>query len=704
MKRTAFLWLLLFCTLFCACGQEKAELTNETIPEDPAVSPTAFPTESPTETPMPEKTAVNIFVYMIGSDLESRDAQASADLTEMLAGLEHAAEDIELYVYGGGCEQWHNEFFSTSANRCVRFTAEGSTALFEDSAVPMTESDTLCAFLRRAAEGNETERNILLFWDHGGGALGGFGMDALFPDAAAMDMAKLGKAVADSGLHFDAIGFDACLMGTVETALALCGCADVLIASECVVPHVGWDYDRWIAALGSDLRLSAEELGELICESYIADCERSCPGQGVCLSVTDLNCIARELPDALAKLGQALHEEILQGGYGSIARARMNTVELGGMTRADAVDCLRFCENLDSEKADAVCRVLEKAVLCCRSASVSPLGGLSIYVPFHSLMYTDRYLALCSALGVEDYGGFIRTFNTVEVCGQIAQVGSMDYMASLYASHAVQEQLLSPPELKSRLLAVRNGEASLLELELADKDLGFLRSALSDGALLDAAVEFVCANSFRPSLLQGREIPDAAELRRALAPQKSVVAQVYEEVMLDLDDYLVDYGWIPPVEDENSLWSGRRSWYAINRKLCLVYTLGSYTLEGETYISALIPCTFNGVEGYLTAALRQEGECQITGFMVGYKKDNFGLWGKVISSRRFQPEDSIVLWAALYDTNGTLMLEGEFSEPMRWGDGLLLERRPLAENMPYQVFYRVCDIYDRYYILERSKQ
>ena len=56
-----------------------------------------------------------------------------------------------------------------------------------------------------------------MLWNHGGGTALGFGYDEMYPDDM-LSLSQIGNALSDSGIKFDIVGFDACLMGTIETA------------------------------------------------------------------------------------------------------------------------------------------------------------------------------------------------------------------------------------------------------------------------------------------------------------------------------------------------------------------------------------------------------------------------------------------------------------------------------------------------------
>ena len=90
--------------------------------------------------------------------------------------------------------------------------------------VPMTDPNTLTSFIKWCAKNFPANRNQLIFWDHGGGSISGYGYDEKFKSSGSMNLAEINQALKKSGVTFDFVGFDACLMATLETAdRARCG-------------------------------------------------------------------------------------------------------------------------------------------------------------------------------------------------------------------------------------------------------------------------------------------------------------------------------------------------------------------------------------------------------------------------------------------------------------------------------------------------
>ena len=185
------------------------------------------------------KDTVTIMIYMCGTDLESRSGMATSDLQEMAAAS--IGENVNVLVYTGGCTGWRNQVISKDVNQIYQVKGGNLVRLVENAGTsPMTEPENLTSYIQWCTKNFPANRNELIFWDHGGGSLSGYGYDEKFPRSGSMRLDGINQALKNAGTTFDFIGFDACLMATMETALTLSQYADYLIASEETEPGVGW--------------------------------------------------------------------------------------------------------------------------------------------------------------------------------------------------------------------------------------------------------------------------------------------------------------------------------------------------------------------------------------------------------------------------------------------------------------------------------
>ena len=164
-----------------------------------------------------------------------------------------------------------------------------------------------------------------ILWDHGI-SWSGFGGDYDNVDAAEnpMFLNQLGQGI-EAGLQdgpiekFDLIGFDACLMASIETAVQLSSVGDVLVASEDLEWGNGWDYEPFVTALIENPDMSARELGQRIMDSFF----RSMPPteKTATLSMTNLENVT-EFADGVNAVAELMATHLEDGlGFVPLAQA-----------------------------------------------------------------------------------------------------------------------------------------------------------------------------------------------------------------------------------------------------------------------------------------------------------------------------------------------------------------------------------------------
>ena len=119
---------------------------------------------------------VTIMVYMCGTDLESQSGMGTADLQEMASAT--IGSNVNLLVFTGGCKRWQNNIISSSVNQIYKVESGGLRCLEKDAGTSaMTNPDNLSSYIKYCAKNYKADRNMLIFWDHGGGSLTGYGYD-----------------------------------------------------------------------------------------------------------------------------------------------------------------------------------------------------------------------------------------------------------------------------------------------------------------------------------------------------------------------------------------------------------------------------------------------------------------------------------------------------------------------------------------------
>lgn len=349
---------------------------------------------------------LTVLVYMTGSDLESRSGEACRDLEEMVSAMP-ADSGMSVAVLTGGAAEWHNDI--PADRNCLWQILPGGRKLLEDDEQQnMGDAETLSAFLQRGAELLPAERYALILWDHGGGPLNGVCFDERY-NMDGLSLEELAKGLQDSPfaqrkLMF--IGFDACLMASIETACAVSPFAEVMIASQEPEPGEGWDY-----AFLPELARAADgaEAGEIMVRAFAASQEESLsPVSLSCLDLSRAEAVQKEIGSLFGGLADGMTEE----DYPVLAQCRVRSRALGesSFSEWDLVDLIDLADKMGKQGAADTAKLLEEAegMILRNYASEKRENGLSIYAPFsnkprYSQPWSDRYGKMDFADGYRRY-------------------------------------------------------------------------------------------------------------------------------------------------------------------------------------------------------------------------------------------------------------------------------------------------------------
>lgn len=408
-----------------ACGGEEAEEVSEN---------TSLET-SDTEASDTGDDSWAVYWYLCGSDLETNGGFATIDLGEMMEV--QLPENVNVVIQTGGAAVWQNEYMDPSKLQRWLYNSEGLQLLEEQETANMGDAQTLYEFLSFADENYPADKVAVTFWNHGGGSVAG----AAFDELHGLDSLDLGEmyqafdAVWPADMQnpaLELVGFDTCLMATVDVASVFQNFARYLVASEEVEPGNGWLYSGWLRQLADNPAMNGEELGISICDTYYEGCEAVGTQDQTTLSVTDLTKLtplleayesfgeeafaaAAEDPGFFAELGRAAAQSENYGGN-TREQGYTNMVDLGHLARQTA-------EMLPS--AQKVCDALDECVLY-RVGGIyrSEATGLSCYYSYNG--------------DIDDFNGYIdigtglafKHLYAYELTGELAE-GGEEYLASL---------------------------------------------------------------------------------------------------------------------------------------------------------------------------------------------------------------------------------------------------------------------------------
>ena len=388
---------------------------------------------------------VTVMVYLCGTDLESRSSMATRDLQEM-ARAKFDDEKVKVIVYTGGCLNWHVKEISTQVNQVWRVYSGGKfEKIAEDGDKGMTVPGTLSGFLQYGFDKFPASRYELILWDHGGGSVSGYGYDEKNKNAGTLDLAELqtelrtglkgAKYANGKKARFDFIGFDACLMATVETALMAEEFADYMIASEETEPGIGWYYTNWLTALGENPSIDTLDLGKIICDDFVSECAKQAAGQKTTLSIVDLAELKDKMPDALRDFSTSVTGMVKNGNYQTVSTARNGAREFAASTQIDQVDLSDLATRIGSAEAKDLAKVIGSAVKYNR-ATFNGAYGLSIYFPYRKAANVSKAVKINSNMKEEEnnepivdssYSECIRAFASMAGGGAYVASGNSGY-------------------------------------------------------------------------------------------------------------------------------------------------------------------------------------------------------------------------------------------------------------------------------------
>lgn len=552
------------------------------------------------------KDTVTVMVYMCGTDLESRSGMATSDLQEMVNAT--IGNNVNLIVYTGGCSKWQNNIVSNKTNQIYQVKSGGLVKLVDNAgSSAMTKADNLSGFIQWCAKNYPANRNELIFWDHGGGSLSGYGYDEKYASSGSMTLAGINTALKDGGVKFDFIGFDACLMATVENALMLTPYADYMIASEETEPGVGWYYTNWLTALSKNTSMPTIEIGKKIVDDFVDVCAQKCRGQATTLSVVDLAELENTVPQKLSDFSSSTSKLIENKQYQAVSSARSGAREFSSSSKIDQVDLTHLACNLGTKEGKALADALTGAVKYNRTSSnMSNAYGLSVYFPYRKASKVSTAVATYEAIGMDDdYMRCIQQFASMEVSGQA--VSNQSFYGSYGGSSSPLSSLSGSFTGGTSSTASSDMIAQLLGTMLSGNFGGVsgmtgANSAFFGRSLPDNAVDYLAENQFDAGQLVWTKDADGTVGMTLSESQWALVQDLQLNVFFDDGEGYIDLG-LDNVYDftEYGALKGEYdgTWLAINDQPVAYYHLDTMD-DGTNYvITGRVPVMLNGVRADL---------------------------------------------------------------------------------------------------------
>ena len=377
---------------------ETEEWTEHTTEKHTAEQLTTQTGERETETETEvEIDKVTVLIYMNGSDLESEDSQATFDIEEMLRAP--YSEDVNIVIQTMGTMEWSDKY-DISSDETQRFILKENDLQLVSRGLGQldcTKSDTLRDFVKWGVKEYPAERYILLFWNHGGGPVYGFGYDEYQGYDENLSLDEIKEALGETGTDFELIGMDCCIMSCLEVCYALYNYCDYMILSEEFEPGDGWEYEGFLTALSDNPEIGIEELGKVIIDDMIEVYENYSEDESATLALIDQSMI-KILFSAWKDFAYMHEEELLRGdlvtGIHASDRAFSDWFDDDDDdTMADyyLTDILTFAKSIDSKEALALENVANNTIVYYRgTGSVENLTGLSVTIPYGDIEFYEE--------------------------------------------------------------------------------------------------------------------------------------------------------------------------------------------------------------------------------------------------------------------------------------------------------------------------
>lgn len=192
--------------------------------------------------------------------------------------------------------------------------------------------------------------------------------------------------------QFDILGFDACLMNTLEVAFQLKDTAKIILGSEETEPNAGWPYDKLLSALVAKPDMAPVDFGKIIVDSYIESYDNGEDSEPVTLSAVNSKKMAVVLA-AVNKLALALKKNVSQRDtFYKILKITYDVQQFYYPTYKDLFDFAKLLyERIDAKEikdsAQAVMDILQPGddnfIVASGNLTKSMSGahGVSIYFP-----------------------------------------------------------------------------------------------------------------------------------------------------------------------------------------------------------------------------------------------------------------------------------------------------------------------------------
>ncbi len=353
--------------------------------------------------------------FLVGADLESGSDAGTTDIAEMLSVSNTSNAHILLLTGGAEKDGWRTP-------RAYEIRNGQQIALdFQPPSAVMSSPANLTAFIDYAITNYPSRRQFLNMWNHGM-AIRGYGHDEVADQQFTVGQVKSAIGATDfitGGSTFDLIGFDACLMATIEAQFTLKDYGEYFVGSEEEEPGHGWNYVPILEAMQANgPSFDGADLGFVVVDGFFAQAaeERT---TALTLSVSDLfeiDNLVTQLEALFNRIEQEGKSRVLQQARGkSQEYSKSISDPIQSEDMVDIGDLLKKIKSQDPSLAtevDAALAAYNQTVLYERHDRARPLStGMTMFLPHNILVdpssaipfISDTYTPIPFATNVENF-------------------------------------------------------------------------------------------------------------------------------------------------------------------------------------------------------------------------------------------------------------------------------------------------------------
>ena len=360
-----------------------------------------------------------LMVYMCASDLETEDGSATDDIKEMLqASID---SKVNVIMETGGTTMWRDLNIASNTNQRYKIES-GEFKLLENNLGirEMVKPETLSDFIIYCKDKYPADHYGLIMWDHGGGSVSGFGYDEHSQnedDTLTLD--ELKYALQTAGVHFDFIGFDACLMATAETAYSLKDHSNYLVASEETEPGTGWEYTSLLNTISKNTSQNTLDILKVVVDKYIETNNGWLDFYDATLSVIELNKVD-DLYKSLCDFMFLIEKEDLDNNRFSVISKAVDNTKSYAEGEYDTIDLYDFAEIINNGKTEELKKAIESAIPYYKNNDlIERTHGVSLYFPYNDLTYYEDMYNIYSNIGIsQDYINVLTKFVNIMAGGK----------------------------------------------------------------------------------------------------------------------------------------------------------------------------------------------------------------------------------------------------------------------------------------------